>query len=422
MTMLIDQSAIQLHRLANGITVTLERLPYLRSVSAGVWVKAGSGDEHAREAGVAHFLEHLFFKGTKTRSVHELMEAVEGKGGQINAFTSREYTCLYVKTLDSHIHTGIEILADLLKNSIFADLEKEKGVVLEEIASVEDTPDDYIFDLLSEFHWPDHPLGRSVSGTQESVGALTREDVVRFYETWYRPENLFISVAGNFDEETLLAQLREELECIPAGPLPEAFAAPHFRAGVRVEDREITQAHLTLAFPGPVQNSMERYTCDLVSSILGGGSTSWLFEKIREDEGLAYSIHTFQSYHPTAGMIGVYAAVAPQNYGKTLELTCGELARLRDEGVDEEELEMNREQIKGNMLMAMESTFTRMARMAKCMMYYGQLVSVDEVIGRIDRVTPAEIQAFAQRTFRHENMAIVTLGPTSGYDHARLLL
>ena len=410
-------------RLDNGLTVTMEPLPYLHTVSAGMWVKAGSAQETDRESGLAYLLEHLFFKGTKTRSVRELMEAVEGRGGHLNAFTTREYTCLYVKTLDWHIGSAIEILADILENSTFADLDKERNVILEEIVSIEDTPDEYIHDLLTQFHWPEHPLGRPVSGDLDSVSRLDLDDVRNFYKTWYTPENMFFSIAGNFDPDEVFPLIRKAFEKLPQNSKTEARRdAPAFNGGVNQVNRDISQTHLGIAFPGPMLGMQERYYCDFAGSVLGGSSTSRLFERIREDEGLAYAIYTFQAFHLAAGMIGIYAAVAPGNYQRTIELIFQELQRLRDETVPAEELEMNREQIKGNLLMAMESTFTRVAHMAKSMMYYGRIVPVEEIIDNIDRVSAGDVQGFAQRAFQAGRCALVTLGPYGDFHLKRIPL
>ncbi len=401
----------EVHRLSNGMTVALESLPYLHSFSAGVWIRTGSENESESLAGLAHFLEHLLFKGTIKRNVHQLMEAIEGRGGHLNAFTSRENTCLYVKMLDKHLPIGIEILADIFKNSQFGDWEKERNVVLEEIASVEDTPDEHIHDLLSSFHWPDHPLGRPVSGSAESVSSLTRDHVLEFFDQWYQPENVVISIAGNFDPVQALAQIREEFETIPSKAVPGLPDAPKFQGGIHVSDRDISQTHLCMAFPGPKRDCDTRYVCDMTSSILGGGSTSRLFERIREEEGLAYSIYTFPGFQRTVGMIGMYAATAPNHLSRALELSYEEYRRIRDELVPEEELEMHREQIKGNMLMALESTFTRMSRTAQLLMYYGRIIPVDEVLEKVDAVTQADVQAFARSTFVKDQCAVVVLGP-----------
>ena len=414
--------SLTIHRLDNGLTLCMEPLPYLRSATAGIWIRTGSANEGPEESGVAHFLEHLFFKGTKTRNVRQLMEAIEGKGGQINAFTSREYTCLYVKMLDEHIATGIEILADIFKNSRFCDVDKERNVVLEEIASIKDTPDEHVHDLLTEYHWPNHALGRPVSGHYDSVTSLTRNHVQAFYDTWYKPGGTFFSIAGHFDEDAVLRQAREELDGLAAAAMPARHAPPAFQEGIHIVDREIAQAHVCLAFPAPTLFEPERYRCEIVNSILGGGSTSRLFDRIREREGLAYAVYTFHSLCLAAGMTGIYAAVAPENYGRTLELIFEELRRLRDEPVSAEELAMNREQIKGNLLMALESTSSRMSRMAKNMMFYGRVIPVDELIRNLEAVTAEDVQAFAQKTFTPEHSALVVLGRTNKHQLDRIPL
>ena len=414
--------AIAIHRLPNGLTVTMECLPHLHTFSAGVWIRVGSGQEGESEAGLAHLLEHLVFKGTATRSAHDLMQAIEGRGGQFNAFTSREYTCIYVKMLARHIHMGVEILADVVKNSLFLDLEKERNVILEEIASIEDTPDEHAHDLLTTQHWPDHPMGRPVSGSTESVARLTLDDVKRFHDRWYRPQNMVVSVAGNIDQEAVLDQIVREFGELLPDTTPAEPPAPDFRAGTQFVERDITQSHICFGFPGTRVLDQERFACEMLSNTLGGGSTSRLFEKIREEEGLAYSIYSYQSSHLTAGMFGVYAAVAPGNLHRAIELSCREMRLLREDLVPEEEFESNREQIKGNILMALESTFTRMSRMAKSMLYYGRVIPVDEIIGSLDAVTPEDVQCLAQRMFTNERCALLVLGPASARprEHAPL--
>ena len=399
------------HSFDNGFTLVMERLPYLHSASVGIWIKTGSAHEDPAVAGVAHFLEHLLFKGTDRRTPHEIMEEIEGKGGHLNAFTSRGYTCLYAKVLGKDVGIAIDVLSDLIKNSVFADLDKERGVVLEEIAAIEDTPDELIHDLFGEHHWPNHPLGRPVIGYSKTVQDLDLEKVREFYETWYQPQNMVLSIAGNFDEDAVLEQVREEFEGVASMLIPKPCGAPTFQAGNAKVDREIAQSHINMAFPGPPLGDPERYVCDLTSSILGGGSTSRLFERIREDEGLAYSIYTFHSFYPTAGVVGGYAGVAPQNCQRTFDLIFEEIRKLRDEGVPEAELDSNREQIKGNMLMAMENTFSRMSRLAKCHLYYERIIPVQEVIDHIDSVTVDRVQAFAQRTFTTDQCAVMVLGP-----------
>ncbi len=408
-----SDETIRVHTLKNGFTVAMERLPYLHSASFGVWIKTGSAAEQPQEAGLAHFLEHLFFKGTETRNVHQIMSAIESRGGYLNAATSREYTTLYVRMLEQHVHVGIEILADILNNSTFTDYEKERGVILEEIASIEDTPDELAHDLLSEYHWPGHPLGRPVSGYAATVSVMEREDFLRFYRQWYTPGNMVFSIAGNFDEESVLRQVEDLFSFPRHNPPPAMDSAPAFQAGVKLFERPISQVHIGIAVPGPCATDDQRYTCNLLAGILGGGGTSRLFELIREQEGLAYSVYAYHTNHIPTGMMGVYEAVAPLNSKRALDLTFKELRRLREERVSEEELERSREQLKGSMLMALEGTHTRMARMAKGLLFKGKITPVEEIVANIDAVTVEDICLFAREFFKRDCCALVLLGPSN---------
>jgi predicted Zn-dependent peptidase len=339
------------------------------------------------------------------------MREIEGRGGQFNAFTSREYTCIYVKMLAEHVHVGLDILADVVRNATFNDLEKERNVILEEIASIEDTPDEYAHDLIALQHWPDHPLGRPVSGSHDSVSGLGLDDVRAFHTRWYQPGNMVVSVAGRFDEDAVFTQIEGLFGDMAAGPDSVRVGPPAFAAGMRHVPRDIAQSHICCCFPGVPVNAHERYAAEMLSSVLGGGSTSRLFERIREDEGLAYAIYSYQAAFLSAGVFGVYAAVAPQNLKRTLALVSAELRRLRDEPVPESELTLNREQIKGGLLMALENTFTRMSRMAKSMFYYGRILSVEELITALESVTAEDIQEMAGRMFATEQCALLVLGP-----------
>lgn len=410
------------HVLPNGVTVTMEQLPYLRSFSAGVWIRAGSGNETEAQNGISHFLEHLLFKGTHTRSARELMDAIESKGGQLNAFTSRDYTCVYVRALDTQIATAIDILADVIKNSTFNDLEKEKNVVLEEIASAEDVPEEFVHDLFALELWPNHPLGRPVAGSIETVSAMGMSDVQGYYSQWYRPRDIFVSIAGSFESDAVLEHVAREFGTIVDRPSPPRPSIPEAQARLRWHERDIAQNHLCFGFPGSAIVTDARYRFDMLSNILGGGSTSRLFERIREDAGLAYAIYTFHSAYASAGMLGVYAAVAPENLEKATRLAVEELHKIQDTRVGNDEMESNREQLKGGMLMALESTSTRMGRLARSMMHYGRLVAIDEVVQNIDAVTAGEIQELAQSLFTPASAATVVLGPRSsdGFDGLRL--
>jgi predicted Zn-dependent peptidase len=398
------------HTLSNGMRVVLESLPYVHSASAGIWIKTGSANEAKDVAGISHFLEHLFFKGTTNRSARDLMEAIESKGGHINAFTSREYTCLYVKTLDQHLHTGLEVLADIIKNSTYADLEKERNVILEEIAAGIDTPDDYIHDLLAEKFWPDHAIGRPIAGWHDTVSNTGLEQVRTYKEQWYQPENMVIAIVGNVDEAVVLRQLEDEFAALPKKAVPPPLESPKHGAGLALEPREISQNHLSMAFPGTHITNPERYRYDMVNSILGGGMTSRLFESIREEAGLAYSIYSYNSAHERTGMFGMYAAIAPENLQQTVDLIAKELKTLQDTPVSDAEMDSNREQLKGGLLLALENTFNRMARMARSILYFDRILPVDEIIAGVDVVSKEDIQELAQQTFTESQCALAVLG------------
>ena len=400
-----------IHRLPNGLTIVLEHLPHVHSSSIGVWVRTGSANETAKQAGISHFLEHLFFKGTTTRSPRELMHAIESRGGQMNAFTSREYTCLYVKSLTAHLPVGIEILADVLKNAVYADLEKERNVILEEIAASMDVPEEYAHDVLTEAFWPNHALGRPIAGSLESVSGITFDDVVQYKEYWYRPENLVIAVAGNFDEALVQRQLEDAFGDIAAGTVDGRIDRAEHAAGVEIAERDIGQHHLAFAFPSAGIADDERYAYEMLASTLGGGSTSRLFDRIREEEGLAYSIYAFNASYLHTGMLGVYAAIAPENFEKTLALCEEELRKLQDTPIPDEELFSNHEQLKGGLLLALENTFNRMARMARSVMYYDRVQTVEELLGAVDAVTAADLQRLAQHVFRPDRCLLTVVGP-----------
>lgn len=416
-----DESSF-ITKLPNGLTVALEPLSHLCSVSVGIWIKTGSVNEECEKAGVSHFLEHLFFKGTKKRTTRQIMEAIEARGGHLNAFTSREVTCLYARVLDSHLHTAIEVLADIFKNSTFRDLDKERNVILEEIASAMDVPEDYAHDLLAERMWPAHSLGRPVSGSIESVSALDLEDIRNHFDTWYKPENVVISVAGNFQPDEVLKQLTDEFAALEQAAVPVQPGPPNFNHCIERVTRDIAQDHICVAFPGPKVGDEQRYAYDVLNSVLGGGSISRLFEKIREEEGLAYSIYTYNSAYLRSGMFGMYAAVAPENLGKTVELAFEEFRKMRDEPIGDNELDINREQLKGGLLMALENTFNRMARMARSIIYYGRIKSIEEIIQNIDSVGADDIQKVSQDIFQADKCAFVVLGNGNGNDPEKLPL
>lgn len=408
------KEACLVHQLANGLTVLIEPLPHVRSVTMGVWAKTGSANETAEQSGISHCLEHLFFRGTSTRRARELMEQIERRGGHMNAFTSRDFTCVYVKTLDRHASPCMEILADVVKNSQLCDFEKERGIILEEIASIEDVPEDHIQDLFFQMLWPDHALGRPVSGSEESVSQLSVDDVRTYYKQWYQPNELLVSIAGHVEPAALLEQLRAEFEDLAPRQNNRSERPPLFRPGLATVEKDIAQTHLCFGFPSPGMDDDRRYVYDMLTSAIGGGSTSRLFSRIREREGLAYSVYSFYSCFRLAGLLGVYVAIAPENLHKTLDIIFEEVRRLRHQPLSPDEMEINREQLKSSLLMGLESTSGRMGRIAKSMIYHGRILGVDEVLNAIDAVTAEDVHQASHDTFVRDQCALIILGPTDG--------
>ena len=403
----------QLRRLANGITLLTERLPHVRSVSLGVWITTGSANEPPHLNGISHCLEHLLFKGTTTRTARQLMEAIEAHGGHLNAYTAREYTCVYAKTLDSYLDTAVEILGDLVCDSQLYDFEKERNVILEEIASNADIPEEVIHDLFMSNFFPAHALGAPIAGGLKSVEQLSPDDVRAYYATWYRPGNMVISAAGHFDDDEILEAIGKAFASLPVGAAMAvpAYETPSLGAGIHECRRKIAQSHYCVGFPGPATDSPDRFAYDVLCNALGGGSTSRLFERIREQEGLSYAIYSFQSSYYRAGLLGIYAAVAPENLNRALSATFEELRNVRDNGLSAQETELNREQLKGSLLMALEDTFHRMSRMAKSYIYHGRLVPVDEVLAQVDGVTAEAVQELADRILQASKCLVTVLGP-----------
>ena len=399
--------------LPNGMTIVLEPLPHVHSVSMGVWIRVGSAHEEAAECGMSHFLEHMLFKGTPTRNAHDIAEAIEKHGGHMNAYTSRDYTCIYAKVLAPDAPEAAEVLADVVLHSQLIDLEKERCVILEEIASSEDVPDERIHDLFNEYLFPGHSLGRPVAGTETTVRAMTQEGMGAFYRRNYCPTNMVFSAAGNFDPEAMYDLLAGLFAELPAGDRQASVPPPTAQSGVSLHHQAIGQAHIHVGFPTVSVTDPARYRFDLLYSILGGGSTSRLFERIREDEGLAYNIYAYHSSYSVSGVGGMYAAVAAENYTKCMDICFEEMRRLRDEPIPEAEIRLNMDQLKGGMLIGLENTFNRAARMAKSTLMHGRIIPVEEVVNALDAITADDLQAVAAGMFRPSQCALVVLGPES---------
>jgi predicted Zn-dependent peptidase len=407
--------------LPNGLRVLTEAIPAMRSVSFGVWVGIGSRDETTAQAGCSHFLEHLLFKGTHKRSALDISAQIEAVGGETNAFTTKEYTCYYARVLDEDLPLAVDVMCDLVADSILdaADVETERGVILEEIAMHEDEPGDEVHDLFATAMYGDHPLGRLISGTEETISPMTRRQILSFYRRRYRAPSIVIAAAGNLDHATVVRQVRAALRDTPLdasipgtpdGPRP-ATPAPKVRTGaVTVLHKDTEQAHVVIGGPGIGRVDERRFALGVLNNVLGGGMSSRLFQEIRERRGLAYSVYSYASQFADSGLFGVYAGCAPGKVEEVLDLTRSALATLAADGVTEAELARGKGMAKGSYVLGLEDTGSRMSRLAKGELLYGDILSVDELLARVDAVTAADVNALAAELLK-EPMSLAVVGP-----------
>ncbi len=398
--------------LENGIPVVMEPIGNVRSVSAGVWVKVGSRNEHPDKNGISHFLEHMFFKGTRKRTTKDIAVDIDTIGGDLNAFTSRENTAFYVKVLDEYLDKGLELLADVFVNSVFPEeeIEKEKKIIKEEIKMVEDTPDDYIHDLFNQTVWGQTGLGQTILGRRETIASFTRDDVMAHIKKYYGTRDIVISCAGNFDTERLIGILNKRFGGLRRGSEPQKGGAPDFRQDVRVFTKDLSEAHICIGVPAISQLSEERYAFFLLNTILGAGVSSRLFQEIREKRGLAYSVYSFTSSYVDTGLWGVYAGVSRKRIREVAEVVVAEMLALPDT-LTETELERSKKHLKGNLILGLESTSSRMQNIARQEIYFGRYISPDEIIQSVDRVDMAEVMDLARRLIRRELFSLTAYGP-----------
>ena len=398
--------------LNNGIRVISERIPYASSVSIGIWVANGSRHERRESNGVAHFIEHLLFKGTERRSSLDIAREIDSVGGVLNAFTSREYVCYYAKVLDKFLPRAVDLLTDLFLFSKFdpEEIEKERRVVLQEISMMEDTPDDLIHDLFHQHFWEGHPLGMSILGDVESVSGLTRDSIMAFKDQMYRGDDIIISAAGNLKHEELILLLEEHLSSIPGGNGRTASALPVYQRRIELVEKDLEQVHVCLGLKGVQQNHPKRYDAFIMNAILGGSMSSRLFQEVREKSGLAYSVYSYIASHADAGSLVVYAGASPDNSGQLLEIMLKELRKFKDEPVPEVQLDSAREQLKGNLLLSLESSDNRMSRLAKNEIYFGGPLPLSDIMEGFERVSSESIQLLASELLDNATLTLVMLG------------
>ncbi|MGE5598885.1 MAG: M16 family metallopeptidase [Bacteroidota bacterium] len=399
--------------LPNGLRIVCETMPDVASVSVGLWVEAGSRDEDPAEEGVSHLIEHMLFKGTRNRSARAIAEAIDAVGGQLNAFTTREYTCFYAKILADHLPLGLELLADMYSASAFAEDEiaKEKGVIIEEIKSYEDAPDELVHDLLAAAFWPDHPLGRPILGTPASVGRLTRDDVMSYLDRHYRPEKTVLAAAGRVDFSEVHRLALAYLGDLPPGRTAGARTPPQPGKSRVIRRKEIEQVHLCLGGRGVARTHPDKYAVYVLDSILGGSVSSRLFQSLREDRGLVYAAGSTHATFRDVGLFSIYAGTAVENVDEVLRLIRAELDRLMEEPVGPKELARAKEQLRGTFLLSLESTSTRMSRLAKAALFYDSFLTPPEVTARIQAVTAADVSRAARAVFGTGPLAAAVVAP-----------
>jgi predicted Zn-dependent peptidase len=401
--------------LENGLRIITERIPHVRSVSVGVWVAAGSRLETPEQAGISHLIEHMLFKGTERRTAREISAVIDGRGGTLNAFTSKEHTCYYAKCLDEHQGLAIDLLGDMLRNSKIApeELVKEQGVVCEEIKMYEDVPDDLVHDLFVAELWPDHPLGRPIAGTVDSVRRLTREDLLSYMQEHYRPDHIVIAASGNLEHDQVVEQVSEAIRFDGTAPRPIDWGIapkPPQSSRLVIRRKEIEQVHLVLGVAGLPVGHDQTLALQLLNTVLGGGTSSRLFQEVREERGLAYTVYSYHSAFRDSGNCGVYAACSPGQLDQVLGLIQEILLQVGEEGVTEAELEEAKAQLKGQLMLGLESTSSRMTRLGRNELTLGEIPSPDDVIARIDRVTVDEVRKLAGQIYRQPGVLSV-VGP-----------
>jgi predicted Zn-dependent peptidase len=411
----METGAFQQSRLPSGLRIVTERMPSVRSVALGIWACVGSRDETPRLAGASHFLEHLLFKGTSRRTARDIAEQMDAVGGEANAFTSKEYTCFYARTLDRDLGLAVDVLADMLRSSRIArdDVEAERTVILEEIGMHNDAPDDVVHDLFAEVLFGGHPLGRPVLGTAESVGAMSRDAVARYWRRHYMPGNLVVAVAGNrtHDEVVeLVSDAFEDAEGEPHGPR-SGRREPRAYRGLQVRHKPTEQAHVVLGTRGLSRSDPRRFALGVLNIAFGGGMSSRLFQEVREKRGLVYSIYSYATQYSETGSFSVYAGAAPKRIHDVLAIVRDELDRVVAGGLTEEELERSKGHLKGSLVLGLEDTAGRMTRLGKSEITSGEILTVDDIIRRVDEVTDEDVRAVAKEVLGAGPRALALIGP-----------
>ena len=402
--------------LPSGITLITERMPERRSVSLGVWVKSGARDEPRERLGISHFIEHMMFKGTERRDARAIAQSLESLGGHLDAFTAREQVCYYARTLGEHLPAMVDVLADIVCRSqmLPGEVAREKSVVREEILSCEDSPEDKVSELLSEQVWSDHALGRPILGTTETVDGLSSEVLQEYFRHRYGPDHLVIAAAGGLEHEPLAEMIARHFAPPDGAPLPLDPEPPPYAPSVVHLERDLQQLYVSLGTRGIPDGHADRYPLLVLNTLLGGGMSSRLFQSVREQAGLAYSVYSALDFYRDSGMVSIHMGVSPSRGREALALTRHELRKLVDEGPSLDEVDDARSQIRGNVLMEHESVSSRMVHLAHEEIYRGTHTTAEELVARVMAVTPEQVAEVAKRYLVPERYTLVVLGPAEG--------
>ncbi len=405
--------------LGNGIRLLTESMPHVRSVSVGVWLTRGSRHEPEAQGGMAHFVEHMLFKGTETRSAEDIAQEVDSIGGQLDAFTSKEYAGYYIKVLDEHLPRALDVLSDVVQHPAFDpdDIEREKKVILEEIKMVEDTPDDLVHELFTQGFWPEHPLGRPILGTPETIDALTEAVLRDYFRRVYNAGNFVISAVGNLEH----ARVRELVERAFAGIAEDGDAAvdlpPAAAPAFEVRAKELEQSHICLGTSGYSQSHDDRYVSYVLNTLLGGSMSSRLFQNIREKRGLAYSVFSGLAAYRDAGALTIYAGCANEAVGEVIDLTVEELRGVKSAPAPEGELRRAKDHLKGSLMLSLENTASRMSHLARQEIYFDRHFGLDETLAGVEQVTALDVERVANDLFSDGALAGTVLGPLNGWKY-----
>jgi predicted Zn-dependent peptidase len=403
--------------LPNGLTILTEKMDHIRSVAMGVWVRAGSRHETQEVNGISHFVEHMVFKGTKSRSAQHIAREVDAIGGNLDAFTGKETVCFNIKVLDEHVSVALDVLSDLVLNPVFAsdEISRERGVILEEIKMDEDNPDYLVHEIFTQNFWKDHPLGRPILGTRDTVRRFERDTLCNFYGQRFYGGNMVFSAAGNIDHDAFVEQVTRRFESLPAGQSLTTQVPPKTAARIILKNKKaLEQVQLCLGIPAPAIADESRYVTLVLNTILGGGMSSRLFQTVREERGLAYSIYSDLNPYSDTGSLCVYAGTSSDRAIQVIQLVMEQFRRLKTEPLPADELRRAKDQLKGNLLLSLESSMSRMSNLARQEMYFNYFFGMQEILDKVESISEDQVLAMANQLFQPELVAVTLLGRLDG--------